>query len=218
MKEQVPENSRHHAPEHNRLLSAAAGKHVLMLGPLGNYAGYRNGLIHLWDYAYLKGIAASIKGIDINEELVNIARADGFGEIEFGTAENFNYEQNFDYIIAPDLIEHLGRPLDCLLCCKRALLSGGKIVMETPNPIGIDTIVSALVSGDKVSLPEHTCWIDRYNAKELARRAGLGVNIETYTPLNPYSTSMHWRTKIYRFITRFRPKLGTKLVFTFTHL
>ena len=74
----------------------AAGKNVLMLGPLGNYLGYMESFIHLWDYDYISKIAKTIRGLDINRVLVDVARADGYTGIEFGSAENFSFDQDFD--------------------------------------------------------------------------------------------------------------------------
>jgi 2-polyprenyl-3-methyl-5-hydroxy-6-metoxy-1,4-benzoquinol methylase len=195
-----------------QLLDYGRGKDVLMLGPLGNYKSYRkDGMIKWWDFAYLNTIARSLVGIDINEELISVARDDGYPVI-YGDAENFS--GSYDLIYAPDLIEHLGNPLRCLKCCAAALRPGGLIIMETPNPNGINYLLKALVLGNASAIhPEHTCWIDAKNIEELARRAGLQVEVSTYTPLNPYGKTMFLRTIVYKALTRLRPMLGAKLVF-----
>jgi 2-polyprenyl-3-methyl-5-hydroxy-6-metoxy-1,4-benzoquinol methylase len=197
-----------------QLLDHGRGKDVLMLGPLGNYESYRkDGMIKWWDFAYLKTIASSLVGIDINRELISVASEDGYPVI-YGDAENF--AGSYDLIYAPDLIEHLGNPLRCLECCAAAVRPGGLIVMETPNPNGINYLLKALVAGSASAInPEHTCWIDAKNIEELARRAGLHVEVSTYTPLNPYGKMMFLRTVVYKALTWLRPMLGAKLVFVF---
>lgn len=195
------------------LLDQCAGKDVLMLGPLGRYDCYRDGGLRFWDFDYLTRTARSLVGLDLNEELAAVARADGFN-VQTGNAEDFGGE--YDIIYAPDLIEHLGNVGKCLDCCARVLRPGGRIIMETPNPIAVNVILKALITGDYVPLGEHTCWIDAHNARELARRSGLAVTVRTYTPLDPYGAGMWLRTFIYRLIGTVRPKLGMKLVFVFT--
>jgi hypothetical protein len=112
-----------------KLLDLGRGKDVLMLGPLGNYKSYRkDGMMKWWDFAYLKTIARSLVGIDINEELISVARDDGYPVI-YGDAENF--VGSYDLIYAPDLIEHLGNPLRCLKCCAAALRSSWAMLRQS---------------------------------------------------------------------------------------
>ena len=85
--------------------------------------------------------------------------------------------------------------------------------METPNPIGIDTLLSALIAGDRRCLPEHTCWIDAYNAAELARRANLIMTVEAYTPINAYSALMRMRTHLFGLLREFDQNWGLNLYF-----
>jgi SAM-dependent methyltransferase len=202
------------------LLELGRDKDVLMLGPLGRYECYRQGMLDYWDFKFLAGISRTILGLDINADLVRVASADGFN-VRTGDAESFLDEtgaRRFDLIYAPDLIEHLGNPLKCLECCAAAIRPGGLIVMETPNPIGINTIVKALVTGGKDSLEEHTCWIDKGNAKELGRRAGLSLQTQNYTPINPYGFWKGLRTRIYRAISSVRPGLACKAVFIYRRM
>jgi len=193
------------------LLDLGRGKDVLVLGPLGTYDRYRAGTaMEIWDFKYLTGIASSVLGLDVNEELIKVAVEDGWN-IELGDAEAFNLGRMFDLIFSADLIEHLGRPLDFLLCAARHLKPGGVIVVETPNPIGIDTLLRALVTGDKKSSEVHCCWIDEWNAQELGRRAGLKCRTVKYTPISQFAFWQAVRCRIYRFISSLRPALAARL-------
>jgi SAM-dependent methyltransferase len=197
------------SPERRKLLDMARGKDCLVLGPLGVYEGYRESA-EPWDFAYLSRVCSSVLGLDICAPLVDLARRDGFN-VQVGDAERFDLPESFDIVYSADLIEHLGRPLDFLICAARSLRRDGCIIVETPNPLGINVLLKGLVTGRFRSFYEHTCWIDSGNALELGRRAGLSLEAWNYTPVVKERGLGQWlRTSVYNWIGMVRPGLHTK--------
>ncbi len=73
-------------------------------------------------------------GIDISiPYLTKIKDANEYLELIIANAENIPYENEFDVIIAADIIEHVVNVGDFLFCVYRALKPGGCFVVKTPN-------------------------------------------------------------------------------------
>lgn len=79
----------------------------------------------------------NVRGIDLSEEQINVARKAGIENIE--QADLFNYLPNnpnvFDLIIANDIIEHLRKDeiISFLDLVYASLKTGGKAIVSTPN-------------------------------------------------------------------------------------
>ena len=205
------------------ILDHARGRTCLVLGPLGTYERYRpkaaggGGCQDEWDFAYLTKTAARVKGLDIEKKFVKLAREDGF-DIECGDAESFQSGEKYDVVLALHIIEHLGHPLAMLENAARHLNTGGVLIVETPNPFSIESILKGLLRGYAHSEPTHTCWIDAKQAGELGRRANL--TLERFS----FYTAIDWRrpryvltSGIYKAITKLMPRLGSHAVFYFSH-
>src|SRR5690349_14301708 len=178
-------------PGRRAILDQGRGRTCLVLGPLGTYERYRpkaaggGGCQDEWDFAYLAKTSTRVKGLDIEQKFVKLAREDGF-DIEYGDAESFQSEETFDVVLALHIIEHLGHPLALLQNAARHLKAGGVLIVETPNPFSIEAIVKGLLRGYAHSEPTHTCWIDAKQGSELGRRASL--NLQRFS----YYTAIDW--------------------------
>lgn len=83
---------------------------------------------------------ASLTGLDISPQSINLAKQllQKFKQINFETADfiNFKTHQKFDYIIFPDVLEHI--PLEqheaIFEKCKNILKTDGKIFIHIPDP------------------------------------------------------------------------------------
>ncbi|HDH51428.1 MAG TPA: class I SAM-dependent methyltransferase [Nitrospirae bacterium] len=74
-----------------------------------------------------------LQGIDIDEEAVKICRQKGLGDINFADAENTEFNnQQFDVLIASDVLEHIRDEERALQEWQRILKSGGKLIIFVP--------------------------------------------------------------------------------------
>ncbi len=112
------------------------------------------------DYLRFKQINKYIKG----KEILDIGSKEGFvhsllsrnnKELKFQTLDNsgkadFNIdldnprkiEKKFDTIIAGEIIEHLESPINFIRYCKTLLKKGGRLIITTPNAIGIQYLIN----------------------------------------------------------------------------
>lgn len=127
-----------------------AGKDVL---DLGCAVGYKKAT---WMHGYIKSVARSICGLDLDENSVNDIRAMGF-DVVCENAQDFDLNRKFELIHAGELIEHLDNFSGFLMCAKKHLQPGGAILITTPNALRINNLLYSVTGGLKVNV-EHTCW------------------------------------------------------------
>lgn len=74
----------------------------------------------------------SAVGVDISTEyLQNLKAIDGL-ELIVANAENLPFREQFDMLVAADVLEHVLNPGDFLVSVNRALRSGGRFVVKVP--------------------------------------------------------------------------------------
>jgi len=72
-------------------------------------------------------------GVELNEFTAKVAQSRGLN-IKKGTLKGARYADNFfDVIFLGDIIEHVRDPRELLVECKRALKTGGMLIISTPN-------------------------------------------------------------------------------------
>lgn len=140
-------------------------------------------------HADLDRKASTVVGIDLEESEVQRMRDAGY-DARVANAETFELDEQFDVIVAGEIIEHLSRPGAMLEQAKEHLNPGGKMIVTTPNPRRFHMLVWYLTgNADKIN-PEHTSWYDYQVMGELAQREGWRLSEwEYYKPGFKYSTS-----------------------------
>ena len=146
------------------------GKSVLDLGCVMHDASLH--VSRYWLHRAIREVAADLVGLDLSETGVAELRAQGY-DVVTGDAEAFDFDRQFDVIVAGDIIEHLGNPGGLLESSLRALRPDGRIIVQTPNPWYWRNVVKAVLSEEVPNNPEHTCWFDPRTLRQLAARYGL---------------------------------------------
>lgn len=146
------------------------GKRVLDLGcVMHDPAEYRS---RYFLHRAISEVAAEVVGLDLHAEGVAALNSLGF-TVVVGDAERFAFDQQFDVIVAGDLIEHLGNVDGFLTSARAALAPSGLIIVQTPNPWYWRNIAKAALLPEVPNNPEHTCWFDPRTLRQLAARYGL---------------------------------------------
>ncbi len=76
-------------------------------------------------------------GLDFDEKAIQLCRQRGFRCLQ-GRIEDLPSHEKFDVIIMFQLIEHVDNPREVIRSMRSVLNSGGFIILETPNPRGLD--------------------------------------------------------------------------------
>jgi SAM-dependent methyltransferase len=112
-------------------------------------------------------------GIDISPGMVAIASAK-FPDLAFAVAdaENLELGETFDYIIVPDVVEHLPDPGAMFISARRCCRPGSRMIVTCVNPLWAPVLHLAERLGMKMPEGEHR-WISWKELTALALNAGF---------------------------------------------
>lgn len=139
-------------------------------------------------YLYDLG-AVDVKGIDISDESIDVARRLGFDvyKVDLNVSPLPFDEKYFDVIILADVLEHLIYPWDVLIKIKTYLKDDGIIIISLPN-IGNYKIIKRLIFQDRWDYEEqgildktHLRFFTDRTAKEMITNAGLKIVRTSYS-------------------------------------
>ncbi len=150
------------------------GKNVLDIGcvdarPSGEKK-YKSTGLHL----FLKDKASKLLGVDIDETGVDQMKRDGFDVVQ-ANAEDMDLDEQFDCIVAGEIIEHLSNPGLFLANVQRHLSKNGVFILTTANAFGILSFFRILRKNKVKVHAEHTCWYDPKTITELLSRYSFKI-------------------------------------------
>ncbi len=150
------------------------GKNVLDIGcvdarPNGEKK-YKSTGLHL----FLKDKASKLLGVDIDETGVDQMKRDGFDVVQ-ANAEDMDLAEQFDCIVAGEIIEHLSNPGLFLANVQRHLSKNGVFILTTANAFGILSFFRILRKNKVKVHAEHTCWYDPKTITELLSRYSFEI-------------------------------------------
>lgn len=156
------------------LEEACRGRRVLDLGCIDHSWRTAVELGDRWLHARLAAVADGIVGVDILADDARALSERGF-DIRVGDVEDLDLGETFDVVVAGDLIEHLGRPLEFLHSIARHCHGGSRVYVSTPNPFNLEQVLH-IVAGDGPRVnPQHVTWFDPEVLWQLVERSPLVV-------------------------------------------
>lgn len=188
---------------------------ILDIGCVHHSADKEAGEEH-WLHEELCHLSDNVVGLDYLEEEVEELNERGY-DVLAGDAESFSIGRQFNVIVAGELIEHLSNPGKFFERVNEHLLSGGKMILTTPNPWYARRFLEAAIGGINVN-PEHTAWFDKQTLTELLNRYDLTVSEFRYVKaptFAPRFSLMNIEATVTRAINRvgFRSLTGYSLLF-----
>lgn len=87
--------------------------------------------------------------------------------------ESFN--EQFDLVLAFDIIEHLDSPFLFLSSCRKLLVDSGRLVLTTPNALSWERFAKPL-SWSGATDPQHKVLFTKYSLDFLLNRVGFRSN------------------------------------------
>lgn len=202
------------------LIEAARGKKVLHLGFVGDRVlgpGERSLHEHLLE------VASELWGVDLDTAGVAafIERHPREASRTFvGDAcalQLLPITDRFEIIVAGDLIEHLLAPKTLLDSCERVLAPGGRVVLTTPNALGLLNVLRARDGFERVN-PRHTLWFSVSTLEEFARQSNWSVESHrTGYDFEPKKASTRLKYRMGAAFFRRFPQWGGTLISTLRH-
>ena len=119
-------------------------------------------------------------GIEPNPALAEKCRQKGLSIIEEFVEDATGYEENFDLIVAMEVIEHIHDPFQFCLALRRRMNAGGRALVTGPTVDGFDIQV-LWEHSRSVSPPHHLNLLSVSGFENLMKRAGFSL-LRVFTP------------------------------------
>jgi len=182
-------------PRITAILAEIDGGNVLDLGCVSHDPSRRSD--PNWLHQYIYQISDSCTGADLDKRGVEKLQEAGYNVV-VSDAEQLNFDTEFDYIVAGELIEHLNNPGKFLEAAKARLSKNGKLIMTTPNPWCLPRL-KKLVKSEVDCNPDHTHYQDAQTIKQLLCRYGYKCDIKYVGPMTPGITQLLHNVPIIQF-------------------
>lgn len=134
----------------------------------------------VWLHARLAESAASLVGLDADEEGVEAARHEGYDaravDAQSSEAVRSLALERADVVVAGELIEHLDAPGPFLRAMREL---ADELVLTTPNAYRLLNFIAPL-SGFELVHPDHTSWQSPATLRRLCENAGWEVTRIAY--------------------------------------
>jgi 2-polyprenyl-3-methyl-5-hydroxy-6-metoxy-1,4-benzoquinol methylase len=174
-----------------QILAFCENKRVLDVGCIGQDL---NPSSKEWLHNNIKSVAATLKGADINQPMIEKLNAENWDIVHPDRLETMH--ERFDVVVMGDVIEHVNDPGSFLTFYARFLENDGIIIVCTPNAFGIRYVLQVLFYGKPSTNPEHTLFLDPFVMLELVSRIDLKV-VDFYW-LHEYTKPHNWKQKFIR--------------------
>ena len=149
------------------VVARCRGKDVLDVGCVQhNPANYQS---RYWLHGAVASQARRTVGLDMYQDGIAFLRERGF-DVRPGDAQDFDLGEQFDVIVAGDVIEHLADLGGFLRSCRRHLRPGGCVVVSTPNPWYWRHVIKAALFARVGVNEEHALWLCPVTLSQLAAR------------------------------------------------
>lgn len=158
----------------------------------------------LWLHGRLEQKAGEVLGIDYAEDEIEKLRERGYN-VKTADAESFELGEQYDKVVAGEIIEHLPNPGQFLRNAREHLKDEGTLILSTPNPWTIDRISGAILVGGISPNPDHVCWYDKSTIEtQLEKQELETIDISFYEPPKPKATLSYrfFRNTVLRIMNR----------------
>lgn len=162
------------------VLERCVGKRVLHLGCVDSglmAERYQRGeLMH----QKLAEVASELWGIDLDADGVESLRDLGFPHVLVGDISQLDgieeiRGQQFDVIVASEVVEHLLNPGQFLSSARRLMVPGEtELIVTVPNAFRLDTL-RWLMQGVEFVHPDHVYWFSYHTVTNLLRKCGFTI-------------------------------------------
>jgi 2-polyprenyl-3-methyl-5-hydroxy-6-metoxy-1,4-benzoquinol methylase len=183
-----------------RIRELARDKAVLDVGCVSHEASAESSTE--WLHRHVREVARECLGVDILEADIADLQGRGYNVVVHDLCRS-PMPGRFDLVVCGEIIEHLPDVGPFLDNTRDSLLDGGKLVLSTPYPWFLGTVLRNTLRGR--GLPgsmDHVAWYDPSTVMELADRHGFAVEeIAGINPL-PSETSHGLQEVFYRLARR----------------
>lgn len=129
-------------------------------------------LIKISDACY--GIDINKEGIDFIQKNYNIDKLYALDILHDAIPDEIQNDR-IDYLLIPDVIEHIGDPVSFLKTIRNKFKNNvDKIIITTPNAFRLNNFINVLKNIEVVNT-DHRFWFTPYTLSKIVTDAGFGI-------------------------------------------
>ena len=141
----------------------ATGKRILNVGAGGGVQLYLPSNKDVWLHERLRRCADELIGVDIDEDSIEYAAAQGYTILN-ENCETMALNKQFDLIVMSDVIEHVNAPVTAIDNLLAHLADDGLLIITTPNINDYDNqkpaVINLSLRGDQTGIITSTLGLD----------------------------------------------------------
>lgn len=191
-------------------LDAAAQKKVLHVGctdyPVTESRIRSNTLIH----KKMMNVASRMVGIDISEEGIEVLKKHGIDEVVRMDAEQLEFTEKFDLVLAGDVVEHMCNPGLFFGRVKDVLSDNGELMVSVPSAYSLNSL-KMWMSGVEQVHKDHVAYYSPKTLAALCQRYGLLPTKLVFTaqPKDEYESEKFivFRNTLLKFMNTMSPSI-----------
>lgn len=162
-----------------------------------------------WLHGTIAEHARSILGVDILEESVEKVNAQGRYRFIVGNVEELGFDQEFDVVVAGEIVEHIYNMGQFLDSAWRALRKDGVLIITTPGHHALAKVLYSALLNRESCHPEHTCYYSKQTLSYIVSKHGFSVREVHLLSRRAASPLVE---RIRNAVIRLRPSLAEQLV------
>ncbi|MSS70590.1 MAG: methyltransferase domain-containing protein [Candidatus Latescibacteria bacterium] len=113
-------------------------------------------------------------GIDLNQTVIEAMRQRGYSAEQGDALEmDRRFQGEFGLVVAGEIVEHIPSQLAFLRACRNVLAPDGRLVISTPNPCGVVSVLGYWLIQRESWGTGHVLWQSPRTMATLATEAGL---------------------------------------------
>lgn len=161
-----------------KIISLCKGKTVLHLGcadyPFSREQYEAGNLLH----QKITDVAKYAVGVDISAEGIAFLSSLGYKNLLVGDAEKLeglNINQQFDVVVAGEILEHLSNPGMFFSGIKFFLKNNGILILSVPNAHAVKSFIRILLLRKELIHPDHVYYFSQATIDHFCNRYGLKI-------------------------------------------
>ncbi|WP_174811842.1 class I SAM-dependent methyltransferase [Salinadaptatus halalkaliphilus] len=169
-------------------MSSAHAKHLAKKKAIKPFLSQSNAVLHIgcigyedylfdddvWLHSWIDDHAGDLVGIDLLEEQVERGQENGY-EMYVEDAQDFDLGRQFDVIVAGNVIEHLPNPGLFLDCCEKHLTDDGVLLITTPHPTYLRSVLNYIIKGKHTPSGNHTMYFEESTMNRICELSDLSL-------------------------------------------
>ncbi len=153
------------------LLDFVSGKRVLDLGCVEHESSIADNQ-NWWLHGLIKKRAVSVRGVDYDNKAVADLRNKGY-DVCVADVENMELNEQYDVVMAGELLEHLTNHRSFFESVKRHLARDGVLVASVPNANSVNYFLQTLLFGHEVDAWDHAVFFTPVTLTVMLRKCGF---------------------------------------------